>query len=81
MSRYYYYIGKYELAKKYIMPSLKDIEPQDTSAVYASVADVYRSLGKEDSASYYFNKIKISVPYMRKKSHIDFHENGNSAWR
>ena len=40
------------------MPSLKDIEPQDTSAVYASVADVYRLAGKEDSASYYFNKIK-----------------------
>ena len=58
MSRYYCYIGKYELAKKYIMPSLKDIEPQDTSAVYASVADVYRLAGKEDSASYYFNKIK-----------------------
>jgi len=77
MSRYYYYIGKYELAKKYIMPSLKDIEPQDTSAVYASVADVYRSLGKEDSASYYFNKIKnIGTIYAKEVAYRFFTRTG-----
>jgi tetratricopeptide (TPR) repeat protein len=77
MSRYYCYIGKYELAKKYIMPSLKDIEPQDTSAVYASVADVYRLSGKEDSASYYFNKIKnIGTIYAKEVAYRFFTRTG-----
>jgi len=77
MSIRYYYIGEYKLAKKYIMPSLKDIEPQDTSATYACAANIYKSLGENDSASYYFNKIKnIGTIYAKEAAYRFFTRTG-----
>jgi tetratricopeptide (TPR) repeat protein len=72
MSIRYSSIGEYELAKKYITPALKNIEPQDSSAIYGSIADIYRLLGKEDSAFYYFNKVKDSGSLYAKKAAYRF---------
>ncbi len=73
MSIRYYYIGKYELAKKYIMPSLKNIEPQDTSATYACAANIYKSLEENDSALYYYKKIKkIGTIYAKEAAYSFF---------
>jgi hypothetical protein len=73
MSIRYSSIGEYELAKKYITPALKNIEPQDSSAIYGSIADIYRLLGKEDSAFYYFNKVKDSGSLYAKKAAYRFY--------
>lgn len=57
IGKVYVQMGKYDLVKKILQPSLKTTVDRIKSGVYSITADWYYKMGNRDSASYYYNKL------------------------
>ena len=62
--------GKYELAKRYLQPSLNTEDAARKSGVYSIAAKLYHSIGQLDSASYYYNELlNFGTVYAKKSAY------------
>jgi tetratricopeptide (TPR) repeat protein len=51
-------MGNYPLAKRYLQSSLQHISKGNESGTYTLAAEIYAALGDNDSAAYFFGKVK-----------------------
>ncbi|MBO7418340.1 MAG: tetratricopeptide repeat protein [Bacteroidaceae bacterium] len=57
MASLYITIDSIQLAKKFILPSLENLDQSNISSIYAIAGDIYFKAGQIDSASYYYNEL------------------------
>ena len=86
LARLYNELGKYEEAWKYMQPAILNIDTANISATYSIASNIYRNLGKIDSATYYLTQLlEVGNIYGKRHAHIwlsEFalqHGNINSA--
>ena len=71
LARLYNELGKYEEAWKYMQPAILNIDTANISATYSIASNIYRNLGKIDSATYYLTQLlEVGNIYGKRHAHI-----------
>ena len=71
LARVYNELGKYKEAWKYMQPAILNIDTANISATYSIASNIYRNLGKIDSATYYLTQLlEVGNIYGKRHAHI-----------
>ena len=68
MASLYIELKQYDLAKKYLLPSLNNLHQSSKSAVYSIASKLYHRTGYTDSAHYYYEKLLVCGTIYAKKA-------------
>ena len=70
MASLYSNLGKYDLARKLLQPSLDTLDIHSKSGIFSIASKLYHRMGYIDSASYYYNELlKCGTIYAKQTAH------------
>ena len=70
MASLYSNLGKYDLARKLLQPSLDTLDIHSKSGIFSIASKLYPRMGYIDSASYYYNELlKCGTIYAKQTAH------------
>ena len=70
MASLYSNLGKYDLARKLLQPSLDTLDIHSKSGLFSIASKLYHRMGYIDSASYYYNELlKCGTIYAKQTAH------------